>query len=101
MAENTLDYKFLNDSAVRPRIKLKDVKGVLNNTISRNIWDQLPPPRTLTDDTDKGSCPILHTNDTLATLAPGWEGIPTNILVNIILSAVNHPSNDCRFLSKI
>ena len=66
-----------------------DIKEVVNNSLTQGVWDKLPSGRNLSDDSVEGSCHILKTNSTLALLIPGWEGIPTNIVVNIFLFVVS------------
>ena len=77
---------YLNDSltndTVRPRFPIH-LKDVVNSSFSRDIFANLPPKRN--DDVD---CPLLKTQDSLSSLIPGWEGIPTNFVLNIILTLV-------------
>ena len=81
------------------RINAEDIEDALNNSLSKDIFAQLPPARRFGSG-DEGMCPILKTNNTLALLMPGWEGIPSNILVNIGLSVVSIKTNDKKTIEK-
>lgn len=72
------------------RIPLKTVNNMVNNTLTKDIWAQMPQGRTrISINGEDDSCPILKNNNTLTLLMPGWEGIPTNFLINSVLVAVS------------
>ena len=68
-------------------LDFEDIRNVVNNSLTQGFWGRLPSGRK----SDEDSCyrTILKTNSSLALLVPGWEGIPTNIVVNITLFVVS------------
>ena len=61
--------------------------GLSNLTVPRGLISQLPRGRDL--EGQSAGCPILIENNTLYLLIEGWEGIPTNLILNIVFSSVS------------